>query len=286
MFGLMYLLQACLIDGINELLIELKVGGGFTVYEYDLLGFGFSVFGLYLGVVFGSARSVLADLQQTAGPSAWYPKPEAEMATFYSEVRSPLCITCIQAHVLTTSIRACVMPHRTADFALKAQVHRSVSAPTPSITTDFPHPILPLFLAATRSARRAGPLAAASATATSTCAAPNRQQLFLSTACRFCLCALTAAAATISSMCNSATPALQASSPRYCCDGPMVPCHTANARVASPTRATCSGCNCLCIVAVVVMMHPPAPYQIAAVLAQFPHIQRIVGNVAAHPGTP
>ena len=134
MFGLMYLLQACLIDGINELLIELKVGGGFTVYEYDLLGFGFSVFGLYLGVVFGSARSVLADLQQTAGPSAWYPKPEAEMATFYSEVRSPLCITCIQAHVLTTSIRACVMPHRTADFALKAQVHRSVSAPTPSIT--------------------------------------------------------------------------------------------------------------------------------------------------------
>ena len=89
MFGLMYLLQACLIDGINELLIELKVGGGFTVYEYDLLGFGFSVFGLYLGVVFGSARSVLADLQQTAGPSAWYPKPAAEMATFWSEVRSP-----------------------------------------------------------------------------------------------------------------------------------------------------------------------------------------------------
>ena len=84
-------------------------------------------------------------------------------------------------------MRACITPHCTADFALKAQVHRSVSAPTPSITTDFPHPILPLFLAATRSARRVGPLAAASATATSTCAAPNRQQALLSTACRFCL---------------------------------------------------------------------------------------------------
>ena len=184
-------------------------------------------------------------------------------------------------------MRACVTPHCTADFALKAQVHRSVSAPTPSITTDFPHPILPL--PPCSYAQRAQGWTVGrriSHCDINLCSPQPATTSFVNRIPLLFVCALTAASATISSMCNSATPALQASSPRYCCDDPMVSCHTANARVANPTRATCSGCICFCIVAVVVMMHPPAPFQIAAVLAQFPHIQRIVGNVAAHTGTP
>lgn len=164
-----------------------------------MLGFGFSVLYMWFWCLDVRATCWLT-CNRLRAPAHGSANLQPSWPPSTLRCARPLCITCIQAHAFTTSIRACVMPHCTADFALKAQVHRNVSAPTPSITTDFPHPILPLLLAATRSARRAGPLAAASATATSTCAAPSRQQLFLLTAFRFCLCALTAVTATISSM--------------------------------------------------------------------------------------